>query len=280
MKILLGIVLTCFIGLYGWVPLNGKAINRGESIEKKDLATPGDGRLALKMTSAKEAIATPGPFKGKPRKDHQDQTGFYFLFLILFLMLAFVRILDPKYIKELIRTLIDSNYSSLMAREGKFGFRLVNVLLDLLFVTGVGLLLFFAQEEHGVVDYLIFTGYILGVYLMYLVALGLISRIFFEFGGSKVCLRNNITHHRVIGVILWPMLFLAYFLEPFFGKWLIYSGEIITGTFFLLRIGRNFWEMKSVFDYGFFYNFLYICTIEIAPLIVICKELSLNTFNY
>jgi len=84
---------------------------------------------------------------------------------------------------------------------------------------------------------------------------------------------NNIIFSIVIGMFLVPSVFLIYYLQNPFSEFLLYFVLIIIALLIVYRTFRSFLIGVSSEGHYLYYFILYLCTIEILPLVVTVKLL-------
>jgi hypothetical protein len=196
------------------------------------------------------------------------------MLIVLTLVVTIFRIL----IEKIWKAFINDNLLNQLQREQGSGLTLAYVILYLLFFLNAGIFSFLAARHFGLtlsdssmVALFICIGAIAGFFLTKHLILQLISSIFpvgKEAGSYQfTILIFNIT----LGFFLVPLvLFIAYAPQDM-------SGYVIKGTFVLLALTYLFLSLRGLFIANRFlawYKFhflLYLCTVELAPLLVIIK---------
>jgi hypothetical protein len=103
-----------------------------------------------------------------------------------------------------------------------------------------------------------------------------LSFIIGEFDLGKEYFFNIFIFNQMAGVVLFPIVLCILFskLTP---ELFLYPGIVICAAFFLLRLFRGFVISTLEQNVGVLYIFLYLCGLEILPLLVLIKFL-LNNF--
>lgn len=200
----------------------------------------------------------------------QENTILFYLLVLFLLLLGLIRIMDPFYFNELFRSTLDSNYVNLMKREGKLGLNIVNIFLDLIFLGSLAFYVYqypsMAVQELALWE--IFLG-VLGIHLGHLLLNAILGNLFY--GSSYVVdkLYNILIFNRVIGIFFLPMVFVVTYFSVLTREKAMISVGILLLTVFSYRILRALFQDKGALDHGIVYNFFYLCTVEIAPLIIV-----------
>ena len=205
----------------------------------------------------------------------KENTGIYYLLVFFLLLLGAIRILEPGYFRELFRSVIDLNYIALMSREGKLGLSVANILLDLIFVGSVSFYIF--QLEFAPVDELKFFEvflWVLAITIGHLILTALLGKVFFGMRNIKIFLHNVLIFNRVLGIILLPLVFLGTYVTYIPKQAVFYGIGALIILYFVFRILRALLQMGGMFNHGIIYNFFYLCTVEISPLIVVIELIT------
>lgn len=198
---------------------------------------------------------------------------YFFSFIAGFLLLGIVKISDSSYINEIFRSLTSQNYLFLMGREGKFKFRLTNLFLDLIFFISLTLsvnLIFLFQYNLLLWQLALFL--ILAIILQRILTAGGL-RIYYD-QNRKIILWSSISFNRAFGIIMLPLCFLVYYADiiPIGIKlWILIAAIFLM---YLFHLVLYFQRLMNVMQYGIIYNFLYLCAIEIAPIIIVIKAFA------
>lgn len=202
----------------------------------------------------------------------------YFLYIFggCFVLLALIRLLTPTYLGQLFMSLFNLKLLLTIYREGRFDWNLNNLLIDLIAVLMFGIVIhqsFFHDRNDVFVWVVAFTAM---AYFLKMIAVVFLANIFFGRGEAIVHLLMHTMFVRITGLALLPLL-LAGLYQGF-----IPVQELLTyyacgiGILYLFLLVRLYVKMKSVTTGGALYLFLYLCTIEITPLLICLKTVILK----
>jgi hypothetical protein len=201
----------------------------------------------------------------------------YFLYIFggCFVLLALIRLLTPAYLGQLFLSLFNLKILLGLYKEGRFDWNLNNLLIDIIAVLMFGTLIhqgFFHDQNELYVWVIAFTAM---AYFLKMIAVVFLANIFLGRGEALVHLLLHTMFVRITGLALLPLL-LAGLYQGFIPvpQLLTYFGYGI-GFLYLILLVRLYVKMKSVTTGGAFYLFLYLCTIEISPLLVCLKTVIL-----
>ena len=197
----------------------------------------------------------------------------YYLFLFIggFVLLAIVRLLSPADLMELLKSSVNMKLLLYLFKEGRFGFTVTNVLLDALAIAMFGI---FFQQLVFPGHYQLFPWVLAFTFLAYIlkmIAVQLMSHVFMGRSEATTHLLMQMMFTRICGIIMLPLLFASFYqtfspIQPL----IIAIGWILV-CFYGLWLIRLYVKMNSVSSSGLFYVFLYLCTIEISPLLILLK---------
>ena len=107
----------------------------------------------------------------------------------------------------------------------------------------------------------------------------LISHIYDGVMYARECVFSVYLFNRAIGICLFPILISLAFVDPEILKpnVLLIIGYILIGTLYILRLYREF-QISLKNHISIFYIFLYLCTLEILPLMVLVKVFTSIVF--
>ncbi len=202
----------------------------------------------------------------------QENTMLFYLLIFFLLLLGLIRVMDPFYFNELFRSTLDPNYINLMKREGKLGLNIVNLFLDLIFLGSIAFYVY-QYPSPNVQNFAFWEIFLLVavINLAHLLLNATTGYLFYGYGSVLDNLYDILIFNRVIGIVFLPLVFLiTYFPSVTRGKAIIVAGILLL-MFFAYRILRALFQGKAASKHGIVYNFFYLCTVEIAPLIIVIE---------
>ncbi len=196
------------------------------------------------------------------------------IFIIILLLLVSIMISNSNYIKQLVQ----ANFNLTLARR-MFGERVYSIIhesfrADLVFLLSMGFLVFHVLNYLGMAT----AGNSIRLYVYsFLVVLSwvflklslyrLTGKIFQAEEPTQEYLFYHQTGTRVLGLFLAPLVFILFFTKGNTDKMLLGLVAIVLILFSLLTLIKGFGIIrKKVFS--IYYPFLYLCTLEISPLII------------
>ena len=204
------------------------------------------------------------------------------LFLI-FCIYVLIRIAEPKKIGKMFIAVFSMQEAKQLFRQE---FRLTKRISLLLVVAFIFILAFFMQfmnKYYGFVlinsshllQYFFFVLVITLVVLLKFVAVYCLAFISSNIELGKEYLFNVLIFSQTIGIILFPLMTCIQFTK-FPPQWFLFPSVIIYVGFYLLRAYRTMIISAVEQNIGILYIILYLCTLEILPLLVLIKFLLVN----
>jgi hypothetical protein len=195
-------------------------------------------------------------------------------------LLAFMVSIYRKYLGRLLKGVFNSLVSNKLFNEKNIHFQRIKLLLDVLFIISFSL---FIDQFLGRLDlysppnnhkYLIFFAF-----LSLLVILRFFRWSVFRFlkllSNQKLFLEelfiSSFIYTRGASVFLLPIVFLITYSNDFIAQYLIYFSVFIMISVLIMRTVSMI-KVFIVSGFSIFYFILYLCALEIVPLLVIIKE--------
>ena len=226
---------------------------------------------------ASGAIAEPQPnHLETSQSDGLSALGFVLFFVAVMLILIFVVNLNRSLLPKIYRAALNENFSSLLYRERKFSTSryLYNISYLVFFLNGGMFLYLLARTWNlAATSYSIpvFIGGVAAVYFLRHLVMRIVSFIFPIAKEAMQFNFNIVLFNILLGLFLIPInLFLA-FGPDVFVKSILIIGLTGIGLTYLLRQFRGFLIASRLASSNVFHFFLYLCTIEILPLLVLMK---------
>ena len=203
------------------------------------------------------------------------------LLLLALVLFASVRSAYSKYLNSLFQSLFNYSTSARMFQEKNHSFLHAAFRLEVYFYITFSVFLFQVLRFFEITTpYQNFRLYIysFGLVLVYFIGKKMVYKLI---GGviegrdeTSEYLFNMDNINRVTGLVLFPVVALIAF-YPFENTALpVFSGLILAGLFYFLLLFRGFTILLKK-QFSIFYLFLYFCTLEILPLVLLYKIVAL-----
>jgi len=122
-------------------------------------------------------------------------------------------------------------------------------------------------------SYLSNLGIIGSIYLFKILSINSIGFISGDRHTSKEYLYNVFLFNKSMALVLFPFLLTIPYVNPSIGNILIYISIFVVGFLYILRTFRG---IRIMFEkhYPFFYLILYLCSLEILPILILWRYLQ------
>lgn len=210
----------------------------------------------------------------------------YWPTLILFFMLALLVILRVTAPVKTLRVLTAA-YSLQVAkqieREDYSPFKRVSVILSVVFVLSLGFLFLKTNQLYGSVlqgkttffQYSFFVMVIVLVYTMKLISINLMSFLTGARSLFKEYILNTLIINQSVGFVLFPVMVICE-LSDINTALIVMPCLLLLGVSWILRLYRGFTFAIGEEGVGILQLFVYLCALEILPLLVMIKFLIVN----
>ena len=202
---------------------------------------------------------------------------------VIFSIYVLIRVSEPRKIFKVFTSVFSLQESKQLFREEFKLTKRLSILLGIGFVLVVAFLIQFTNRYFGLIlhdyshlqQYLFFVMVISLVYLVKFFANYILAFISSNNDLSKEYLFNVFVFAQTIGIVIFPFIICLQFTK-YPAEWFLYPSLIICAGFYGLRIFRGFIISSAEQNIGFFYIFLYLCALEILPMLVLIKFLLVN----
>jgi hypothetical protein len=217
----------------------------------------------------------------KERMPESKDNIFYLLIGLLFFV-AFTRLLFPKYFHNTFRLFFQTSFRQKQTRDQLLQQSLGSLLLNILFFFSASLYLTLVLDFY---DLTIFPFWKLLLYsLMLLAGLYIGKFLFLSFAGWVFHAKEGAETYifivflinKIIGVMLIPFILVIAFAERSLVDAAVTASVILLILLFVYRYFVSLKSFRSDLHINPFHFFLYLCGVEIVPLLVISKAV----FNY
>lgn len=233
-------------------------------------AAPVAGRWLTDSTTA---------FAPKLAPEHVGGTWIHALMFVSFTMLVVLRVFDFRRLVLLFQGFVRASSVAQTYREESALTSRVSVflLLNFLLMAGVFVwqtlgVIFSSYPEPSAVLWISFA--ILCLYVVKIIGIRLLGFIFEMREAAQEYIYNVVLFNKTVGLILFPVTLCLAYARQLPPLWMVVAGLSAWGIVLLYRFVRLSWIGLSVRGVSFLYIILYLCTLEILPLVVIIKVLK------
>lgn len=219
----------------------------------------------------------------EPRLRNVENNNWFSLqLLIAFFILASLRTFYGKRLKLVIDAFLNQRYASQFFREENALIQRTSVLLSLTFIISASLF-FYQLESLYPLQWIEFKGFQKYLLILVFTLLFYIFKILFnKIGGflfkcereTSEYIFNQFLILQIIGLGLMLIVLILRYQQIIPSNYILYAGLFILLAGFIIRIFRSFQITTSNTGFSYIYIFLYLCTLEIIPIVVIVKYVT------
>ena len=195
-----------------------------------------------------------------------------------FILLAWVQFFYPKRLKQILLAPYSKRHLNQLVREGNLFSERIAVGLGLIYLLQFPLMAYQAYDlmaDHkysyyftGASVYLILLLIFVVFWLIKVFLMRFLGTIFRTQQSTHEYLMNSMLFNFLIGLILLPLMVLVVYIKSVF---FLKISLIITALLFLLAFIRGLLIGYSQTRFSYLFLFVYLCSLEILPLIVLMK---------
>lgn len=213
------------------------------------------------------------------RKINTTDYIFYLLVGIVFL-LALIQILFSKYIKNIFNVFFQTSFRQTQTKEQLTQDNIAALLLNILFILSASTFVTLVAQKFNIINFPFWNIFIVAVVIF--TTIYLVKLMFTQFMGWVFNRKEAATAYsfivfivnKIVGVMLVPFLFLVAFSTNSI-KELAFSTAIMLVAFLLFfRLFATYKTLSSRLKINAIHFFLYFCSIEILPLLIMYKLLT------
>ncbi|MFT4202686.1 MAG: DUF4271 domain-containing protein [Chitinophagaceae bacterium] len=231
-----------------------------------------------------KTIAVPYlPLRAKPiyvidtRHPYQSKDTLFFIVCGVFLLYGIVRTTFPDYTDKLFRNLV--SFSSMDRNEYTIGQNnLPSLLLNLLFCLSAGLLGTLLIEQPQKLSFAFWQLWLLGslafaaIYLVKFLTIYLFGWIFDASDDANTYMYVVFLVNKIVGVLCLPAILVFAFADnPLLSQYIATLGSILLVVLLLYRYVVSFSVIARNLQLNAFHFFLYLCSVEIVPILILYK---------
>jgi hypothetical protein len=200
-----------------------------------------------------------------------NQDIIFVLLTISFLLIAVLKSFYWKHAKLLFMGIFAQRYANQYLRQENAFTERVSFITFLLMSINLSLIILNLIPKTSVLETFILIG---GVMLFFIIKIGLIllfGSIFREKDIAKLGIFFSFLFDRALGFFLFPLLIVIYFFAFNITHFVM---PIVAIVFVVLLFLKLFWIWRigtNAFGLSHFYIFLYLCALEISPLLIVAK---------
>jgi hypothetical protein len=199
------------------------------------------------------------------------------LILLCFAIIAWIQVFYSKRFRQVLLAPYSKRFLNQLVRDGNLFKERISVALSLVYFITFSVFLFQcyifilhgnALSHQGFPVFIAIAGIFAGYWFAKVIVIRILGNIFKTVQPTREYLLNLLIINITLGISLLPLLVLAIYLKSVFFLDLSIAVIII---FFAFRFIRGFIIGTSISKFSYLLLFVYLCSLEILPLIIIAK---------
>ncbi len=202
------------------------------------------------------------------------------LLLICFSLLAWALIFYRKRVKQITKATYSNMTVNQLIRDGDLFKERIVVPFTIIYFLSISLFIFQIShyylnlkqlELYSFLFFIKILVVILGLYILKQIATKFIGNVFKNNTATYIYLLNGFIFNIVTGIILLPLLLFMVYSRGAISSFSINLSIVLVVALYALRYFRGAIIGVSFSKFSHFYLFLYLCTLEILPILIIIK---------
>ena len=239
---------------------------KNDTILEKELTTE------LATTTKHNNYSTEHKLSGEP--------WLMIVLVAVLLLFAFTRMYFKSKIKNYSKAVLSyQSFNKMYKEQNTINLRLGSV-LSLIYNISLSLILYYSihsfhmlnEIQSGIISYLIIFGIVIAFSLFFISINKLIAFLFEKYNLINEIVYNYLFSNRFLGLVLLPIALMYPYLPDFLAKILLPSTWGIIVLSFIFRWFRGI-IISFKYRVSYLYMILYLCTLEIIPLMFFVKEI-------
>lgn len=216
--------------------------------------------------------------------DKATPDWFTVLLLMIVITVTLIKVFYSRILFQIFRAFINNNTANQIIRDENILVQRASVLLSVICYAVLALFVYKISDYFNYQSDFIGTGFVKFLFISLFIALGyslkmiVLKMLGFIFNFEKpvaAYIFNLFLINNVLGMLLLPILItITYFNVQYVG-YLLITSIILVGLFYLYRLIKGIVIWLNAGHPNLFYLFLYICALEITPILIIFKVLSI-----
>ncbi len=203
------------------------------------------------------------------------------ILIICFVLLAWGRLFYRRRLDMIFRAVFAKNYANQLIREGNIFNERIGLVLFLIYLAVISLFVYLSipivsEAEIPLSDGWLYSSilvFFMGFWIFKVTLARVLSLLFNTTEYSRELMANMYLFNLFAGIVLLPLVAcMAYAQTDIF----LYISLLVIALIYILRIMREGIIGFRVINFSVFHLFLYLCTLEILPMIVLAKILIRN----
>jgi len=201
----------------------------------------------------------------------------FWIFLGIFLLASWIQLFYGQRMRMIFRAPFTKRHLHQLQRDGDLFNERVSIALSLIYVLSLAMIIYqtlqlvFHLSSSTIPAfqlYILLALAVAGFWAFKIFIMNLIAHIFRTDQTNNAYKLNILLTISFLGLLLIPVLVFAVYLKS---VWVLYFGLSLVGGFSIFRVIKGFLIGISLTRFSYFFLFVYLCTLEILPLLVAAK---------
>jgi hypothetical protein len=200
------------------------------------------------------------------------------LFLLCFVLLAWAQVFYRRRLRQILMATYSKRFLSQLVRDGDLFSERISLATGFIYFIIISLFLFQLYElvlvkdagrlHQGFPLFALISIFVLGFWMLKIGLIRFLSFIFRTRQTSREYILNILIFNILTGIFLLPLMVFAVYLKSVIFLWIC---MILFVLFFFFRFVRGFLIGISITKFSYLFLFVYLCSLEILPLVVLLK---------
>jgi hypothetical protein len=200
------------------------------------------------------------------------------LLLLCFLLLAWVQVFYHRRLRQIMMAPYSKRFLNQLIRDGDLFSERISLATGFIYFITATLFMYqlielvFIKESRGLIGggtlFVLICAFLLGFWTVKIAVIQFLSFVFRTRQTTSEYLLNILIFNILTGILLLPLLVFTVYLKSAVFLW---GCIIVFALFFLFRLIRGFLIGISITKFSYLFLFVYLCTLEILPLVVFLK---------
>ncbi|MGA3012642.1 MAG: DUF4271 domain-containing protein [Bacteroidales bacterium] len=202
----------------------------------------------------------------------------FILLLFCFILLAWVQVFYPRRLRQIFAAPFSKRFLSQLVRDGDLFSERAALAMGIIYFMTTSLFIYqlneliFRHEQpkyyQGLLFFVLICILLLGFWILKVALMRLLAFIFKTGQTTREYLLNILIFNIITGIFLLPFMVISIYLKSDVFLWIC---TIIFSLFFFFRLARGFFIGMTLTKFSWLFLFVYLCSLEILPLIVLLK---------
>ena len=215
--------------------------------------------------------------------DRESKDYLFYVLSALVLIMAFIRVSFPKYFGHIFKMLTQTSFRQKQSREQMAQNQLPSLLMNLLFILVAAVFIAVVAMQKKLTE--LSFWYLLLYAILALIVVYTVKFLFLRFTGwifrleeaSETYVFIVFMVNKLLGVILLPLLWLVAFSDGELNVVALTVTLFLVGFLLIYRYILSLASVRDMLRVSAFHFFIYLCGVEILPIILIYKVLLSKT---